>query len=56
MGWRKTFKILRRGYSNAAEMVRLGRLTDPHRTPFDVVRSDRIYSLRRYHGVERARR
>ncbi len=54
MGWRKTFKILRRGYSNAAEMVRLGRLTDPHRTPFDVVRSDRIYSLRRYRGVERA--
>ena len=54
MGWRKTLKILKRGYSNAAEMVRLGRLSDPHRTPFEVVRSDRIYSLRRYDGIERA--
>ncbi|MCB9592726.1 MAG: alpha/beta fold hydrolase [Sandaracinaceae bacterium] len=53
MGWRKTFKILKRSYANATEMVRLGRLTDPHRTPFEVVHSDRIYNLRRYQGVER---
>jgi len=53
MAWRKTFKILKRSYANAAEMVRLGRLTDPHRTPFEVVHSDRIYGLRRYKGIER---
>ncbi|MEZ4339964.1 MAG: alpha/beta fold hydrolase [Sandaracinaceae bacterium] len=52
MGWRETFKILKRSYANAAEMVRLGRLTDPHRTPFEVVHSDRIFGLRRYYGME----
>ena len=52
MSWRKTFGILKRGYANAAEMVRLGRLTDPHRTTFDVVASDRIYGLRHYRGIE----
>lgn len=54
MAWRKTFKLLKRSYANATEMVRLGRLTDPHRTPFEVVHSDRIYGLRRYQGVESA--
>ena len=43
------------GVTNAREMVRLGRLTTPHRTPYDVVHQDRVYSLRRYSGLERAR-
>ena len=34
-------------------MVRLGRLTTPHRTQYEVVHSDRIYNLRRYQGFER---
>lgn len=54
MSWRETFEILKRGYANATEMIRLGRLTDPHRTQFEVVHSDRIYGLRRYQGIERA--
>lgn len=49
-GWRR----LKMGAANAAEMIRLGRLTTPHRTQFDVVHQDRIYALRRYHGIERA--
>ncbi|MGE3632404.1 MAG: alpha/beta fold hydrolase [Sandaracinaceae bacterium] len=46
----RDLSILRRGAANAAEIARLGRLTDPHRTAFDVVHSDRVYSLRRYRG------
>lgn len=42
------------GANNAAEMIRLGRLTAPHRTPFDVVQQGRVHSLRRYRSVERA--
>lgn len=53
MSWRNTLRILKRGTANAAEMIRLGRLTDPHRTPFEVVHHDRIYGLRRYEGIER---
>lgn len=49
-GWRR----LVAGVTNASEMMRLGRLTAPHRTPFEVVRQDRMYSLRRYEGIERA--
>lgn len=48
----KTLGILGRSYANATEMLRLGRLTDPHRTPFDVVHSDRVYGLRRYKSIE----
>ncbi len=48
-GWRR----LKMGAANAAEMMRLGRLTAPHRTQFDVVHQDRVYGLRRYQGVER---
>jgi putative long chain acyl-CoA synthase len=51
--WGKRLKWLRKSYTNAAEMIRLGRLTTPHRTQYEVVHSDRIYSLRRYHGIER---
>lgn len=50
----KSLSILKRGVENAAEIVRVGRLTDPHRTPHDVVVSDRVYSLRRYRAVEGA--
>ena len=50
----KGFRLLERSYQNAAEMVRFGRLTTPHRTQYEVVWSDRIYSLRRYQGIERA--
>lgn len=49
----RTLKVLRRSYANAAEIVRVGRLTAPHRTAYDVVHSDRMYSLRRYEGIER---
>ena len=42
------------GAANAAEMVRLGRLTAPHRTPYDIVHQDRVYALRRYRAIERA--
>ena len=48
--WRR----LKMGAANAAEMIRLGRLTTPHRTQFDVVHQDRIYGLRRYQSIERA--
>ncbi|HJL14195.1 MAG TPA: alpha/beta fold hydrolase [Sandaracinaceae bacterium LLY-WYZ-13_1] len=51
--WAKRLKWLRKSYANAAEMIRLGRLTAPHRTQYEVVHADRIYSLRRYHGIER---
>ncbi|MEC7523635.1 MAG: AMP-binding protein [Myxococcota bacterium] len=49
----RTLKVLRRSYANAAEIVRVGRLTAPHRTAYEVVHSDRMYSLRRYQGIER---
>ncbi len=42
------------GIDNAREMIRVGRLTTPHRTPFEVVHQDRVFSLRRYQGVEGA--
>ncbi|MCZ7679681.1 MAG: hypothetical protein M5U28_13340 [Sandaracinaceae bacterium] len=45
---------LKMGAANAAEMLRLGRLTTPHRTQYDVVHQDRVYGLRRYHAIERA--
>ncbi len=48
-GWGR----IKMGAANEAEMIRLGRLTTPHRTQFDVVHQDRIYSLRRYQGIER---
>src|SRR5690349_21381920 len=48
--WRR----IKLGAANAAEMIRLGRLTTPHRTQYEVVHQDRIYSLRRYQGIERA--
>ncbi|MFK7985837.1 MAG: AMP-binding protein [Sandaracinaceae bacterium] len=50
----KRLSWLRRSYTNAAEIVRAGRLTTPHRTEHEVVHSDRIYGLRRYHAFERA--
>lgn len=49
-GWRR----LKLSAANAAEMIRLGRLTTPYRTQYDVVHQDRIYALRRYEGIERA--
>lgn len=48
-----TLRRLKMGAANAAEMIRLGRLTTPHRTRFDVVHQDRVYGLRRYHAIER---
>jgi putative long chain acyl-CoA synthase len=50
----KTLWRLRAGAQNASEILRLGRLTTPHRTQYDVVHQDRVYGLRRYRGVERA--
>lgn len=41
------------GLSNAREMVRLGRLSTPHRTSFEVLHQDRVFSVRHYQGVER---
>jgi putative long chain acyl-CoA synthase len=51
-GLGKAWRRLRAGANNAKEIVRYGRLTDPHRTPFDVVHQDRVYSVRRYRGIE----
>jgi putative long chain acyl-CoA synthase len=48
----KAWRRLRAGANNAAEIVRYGRLTDPHRTPFDVVHQDRVFTIRRYRGIE----
>ncbi len=45
---------MRMAADNAAEMIRLGRLSAPDRTPFDVVHQGRIFRLRRYTGIERA--
>ncbi|MCS6799421.1 MAG: AMP-binding protein, partial [Myxococcota bacterium] len=33
---------------NAVELLRTGRLTEPYRTPFDVVHAEPVYKLRRY--------
>jgi putative long chain acyl-CoA synthase len=52
-GLRAGLRRLRQGARNAAEIVRLGRLTAPHRTPFDIVDEGRIHTLRRYKGPER---
>lgn len=49
-GWRRLVS----GVTNATEIVRVGRLTTPYRTPYEIVHQDRVYSLRRYTGVERA--
>ncbi len=48
-GWRR----LKLSAANATEMIRLGRLTAPHRTPYEIVHQDRIYALRRYESIER---
>ena len=42
------------GFENAREIVRVGGLSTPHRTPYEVVHQERAYSVRRYQGVERA--
>ena len=45
---------LRMGFENAREIVRVGGLSTPHRTPYDVAHQERAYSVRRYQGVERS--
>jgi putative long chain acyl-CoA synthase len=39
---------LGRALQSALEMARLGRISDQARTPYTVLRSERVYSLRRY--------
>ncbi|MGF1466811.1 MAG: hypothetical protein ACFCGT_11825 [Sandaracinaceae bacterium] len=54
-GPRRPFPRLRRlrqSVRNAAEIVRYGRLTTPHRTPFEVIATGRVFRLRRYRSVE----
>lgn len=49
-GWRRFVASV----NNATEIVRVGRLTTPHHTPYEIIHQGRVYSLRRYKGVERA--
>ena len=51
-GWSKSLRRLRAGAQNAAEMMKLGRLTTPHRTSFEVVHQERVSALRRYRSID----
>jgi putative long chain acyl-CoA synthase len=52
----KVLDRLGRGAQNAAELMRMGRLSAPYRAPFDVAREERTYRLRHYGAMEGARR
>jgi len=51
----KVLDRLGRGAQNAAELMRMGRLSAPYRQPFDVAREERTYRLRHYGPMEGAR-
>jgi putative long chain acyl-CoA synthase len=52
----KVLDRLGRGAQNAAELMRMGRLSAPYRAHFDVAREERTYRLRHYGAAEGSRR